>query len=292
MLKTHCKLLIKGGLAVQLSLTQLFKDNDITEDDIFELLKKDTSAQEELYNLFKFNSKHNEEDDILSLVYSTNDIDLLVQPINDRPPEYYAKQIANMLLWIFEEINDSSENLHVLSTQDKTTEVDPSKKLIKISMAESMGGKKKKYTAIIDINITLPDTRYYEPLLNETIHLGNGLNGAFNFTSIQPLIIDRISHIIKYKNTVTEMVNTIPSLTGATKISDIFGGHPDFKYLNSVNRSINALIEGLLIVEVLKKNNRKPLAEIKTDILNGYISELKLEAADEELITNFVFNVK
>ena len=287
LLKPYCKLIIKGGLAVQLSLTKLFKENDISDEDAFNIMTKNEDTQTTLSHLFKFNSKHDEEDEVLTLAYSTNDIDLLIEPLSGTG-DYYALEIENMLMWIFQEINSSNENLHILSTQDKTKEIEPSKRLLKVSISEPSDARKPKFTAVMDINITLPEPAYYMPVSNESFELKNGLHGEFNFVSVDPLIMDRLSHIIKYKGTVSEMVSTIPSLVGATKLSDIFGGHPDFKYLTSVHRSLNALIDGLLIVEIIKKENIKPLVEIKDDILNEYVTKLGLEEGDAELIRKFV----
>jgi hypothetical protein len=292
-LKPQCALIIKGGLAVQFSISSLFKQHNIRDDDILALLKRDTDTQRELSNLFKFNSKHDEEDDIITSVYTTNDIDLLIQP-NDvnapkGMPKYYATQVSNMLSWIFEDITDADENIHVLSVQDKTAESEPSKQLIKVAIAESIGGKKPKYTAVIDINVNLPDKMYYTPTAFAPIKIDGGLKGIFTFVSVKPLILDRLKHIITYKETVRELVTTIPSLTGNAKLRDIFGGHPDFKYLMSIYRSTNALLEGLLIVELIVNKNENPLAHIKHTILDGYLRELELDPTDEELIKSFLF---
>ena len=194
-----------------------------------------------------------------------------------------------MLLWLFEDIAENNENIHVISVQDKTNVPEPSKQLIKVSMAESSGSKKSKYTAIIDINIHLPDKKYYEPTHTLPITIDYGLKGIFTFVSVKPLMLDRLQHIIHYKDTVRELINTINKLTGNTKISDIFGTHPDFKYLMSNYRSTNALIEGLLIVEIIAKKNTKSLRDIKQSILDDYLQDLEVEYSDKELIKQFLF---
>jgi hypothetical protein len=293
-LKPQCAVIIKGGLAVQLSISSLFKQHNITDDDILALLKKDTETQSELSNIFKFKNKHDEEDHIITSVYTTNDIDILIQPNDPNAPKgmskYYATQLSNMISWLFEEVTAENEYIHVLSVQDKTAAAEPSKQLVKISMAESIGGKKPKYTAIIDININLPDKMYYSPTAFMPISMDGGLKGIFSFVGIKPLILDRLNHIITYKDTVRELVTAIPGLTGNAILSDIFGGHPDFKYLMSIYRSTNALIECLLIVELVANKNENPLAQIKHTILDGYLRELELDPSDEELIKSFLFS--
>lgn len=294
MLKSHCGIIIKGGLAVQFSLATLFKINNVTDEDIFSLLKGD-GVQEELSNIFKINDEYSKDEEMIDVVYKTNDIDILIHPKKqNEPPNYYATQISNMLLWLFEDIAENNENIHVISVQDKTNVPEPSKQLIKVSMAESSGSKKSKYTAIIDINIHLPDKKYYAPVYTLPVTIDDGLKGIFAFVSVKPLMLDRLQHIIQYKETVSEIINTVNNLTGKTKISDILGSNPDFKYLMSNYRSTNALIEGLLVVEMVAKKNTKPLRtkplrNIKQSILDNYLQELKLDDSDKELIRNFLF---
>jgi hypothetical protein len=292
MLKPHCVIIIKGGLAVQFSLNMLFKLNNINDEDIFSLFNKRDDVQTELSNIFKLSDEYAKDEQMLTTAYITNDIDILIHPIEKNASKetknYYATQISNALLWLFEDIGENNENIHVISVQDKTNEPEPNKQLIKVSMAEPSGSKKFKYTAIVDINIHLPDKKYYEPTYIYPITTDSGIKGTFIFVSIKPLMLDRLQHIIYYKDTIRELINTMNSLAGDTKISDIFGSHPDFKYLMSNYRSTNALIEGLLIVEITKKNTNS-LRDIKQSILDEYLQELGVETSDKELITQFLF---
>ena len=64
-LKPHCAVIIKGGLAVQFSLATLFKTNNVTDEDIFSLLKKGDGVQEELSNIFKINDEYGKDEEMI-----------------------------------------------------------------------------------------------------------------------------------------------------------------------------------------------------------------------------------
>lgn len=287
MLKSHCEIIIKGGLAVQFSLATLFKNNNITDESIYSLMKTN-DVREELSNLFKTNKSYAADEEMIDIVYTTNDIDILINPKNkNEEPYYYAKQISDMLVWLFEDIKEDNEFIHVISVLDKTNAITPSEQIIKISMTEK--SKRPKYTAIVDININLPDEKYYKPtnIVSIDVPVANTtLKGVFIFVDIKPLMLDRLHHIIHYRDTVEEIINATKQITGDTKISDIFKTNPNFKYLMSNYRSTNALIEGQLIVEITKKP-QDTINNMKKNILNEYLENF--EKSDKELIHDFLF---
>jgi hypothetical protein len=128
MLKDKCKIIIKGGLAVLFAV-----------------------------------SSHQEH-----IPYSTKDIDLLIQPLDGNDGLFHARFIGNMIMWIFDGIDERRFNK--LSLLDESAREMQEKQLLKISMINDTGPGHGKFTAAIDINIHLPDDkRFYWP--DENIHL-------------------------------------------------------------------------------------------------------------------------
>lgn len=165
-LKYKCNLVIKGGLAIQLSISDISKireDADTTLDEYYDILDN----------------------------YSTKDIDLLLLPTNTetklgRDGVYYAKQISSMIMWIFSGISPKkntnaqkptaqSTSLNTepvagqpaeetlpyrLSLLDLSKKTVPEEQIVKLSMVTNKG-----FVAAMDININLPkEQQLYSPI--------------------------------------------------------------------------------------------------------------------------------
>jgi hypothetical protein len=220
MLKDKCKIIIKGGLAVLFAVS---------------------SHQEPIH-------------------YSTKDIDLLIKPLDDNDGLFHAQFIGNMIMWIFDEIDERRFNK--LSLLDESAREMQEKQLLKISMINDTG----KFSAVIDINIHLPDDkRFYSPDEKYTFTTYNEDGfGPVLFHEKQPflffaskkaLIFDRMLHLLKY-NHLIKNVSYIESIA-----MDVIKKYPRGSSLDDVLPNMGLMRR---LNEVEKDDVRQKIYELST----------------------------
>jgi hypothetical protein len=240
-LKDKCKIITKGGLAVLFAV----------------------SAHEE---------------------YSTKDIDLLIQPLDGNDGVFHAQFIANMIMWIFEDIDGRFNKLSLL---DESAREIKEKQLLKISMIDGDGDGhghghghgRSKFTAVIDINIHLPDdNRFYLPLVTHHINTYNedGFGPAFFhrktpvlfFVSKEALIFDRMLHLLKYNHLISN-ISYIESIA-----MDVIQKYPDRSSLD----------EALSMMGLARKLNPAKKDEVRDKIYELSTQKSKTHKGDPNKI--------
>jgi len=208
--------------------------------------------------------------------YSTKDIDLLIQPLDGNDGVFHAQFIANMIMWIFEDIDGRFNKLSLL---DESAREIKEKQLLKISMIDGDGHSHSKFTAAIDINIHLPDdNRFYLPLVTHHINPYNedGFGPAFFhrktpvlfFVSKEALIFDRMLHLLKYNHLISN-ISYIESIA-----MDVIKKHPDRSSLD----------EALSIMGLARKLNPAKKDEVRDKIYELSTQKSKTHKGDPNKI--------
>lgn len=275
-LKDNCKIIIKGGFAVEAAISKIPETND------------DPSLEE----YFKIIND-----------YSTNDIDLLIVPIDGQTPLYYAQQITNLIMWL---ISGNNQSIYRLSVLDKSMEENPLQQIIKLAIDETYNDQ-HKYTAVMDINFNVNNEIFYIPnpiplfyiqnifitpfgsqRTNETrvIHL------ALEVVSSYSLALDRMYHLILYKFPTIVNKEKIDALRYSTldpeyareeiaRLSMI--DYSNSKYIASIEKSLRVLFAASCI---LRKGENKS----KSEIFDSYLYLIRTNypniVIDERILQN------
>jgi hypothetical protein len=252
-LKDNCRIIIKGGFAVEAAISKIpeTENNDPALEEHFKTIN----------------------------AYSTNDIDILIVPKDGQSPLYYAQQITNMIMWIF---NGHNSKIHKLSVLDKSMEVNPLQQIIKLSIDEK-DGRLYKYTAVMDINFNVNDENFYLPNGTPIFHTqtivvdkdtkeSRIIHLALEVVSSHSLVLDRMFHLILYKYPAIankeKLDMLIESLGNGTVDPDYANDEIyrlstvdpfNSKYIASVEKSLKVLLAASCI---LRKDEKKSKKEI------------------------------
>ena len=212
----ECNILVKGGKAVQIALSEIPQ------------MSHDKSVYKEIPE------------------YVSNDVDITIVSSNHYSQRDIALQIGYFIQWVT--THPLYSKLPMFSIRDlpkpKADDTPDVGSVVKISLdKKSMGEKTGRYVAMMDIGYVSPEKKFNlsdnpEYYITTSVHLPfkvKKYSGFFNLQRIDNLLFERIYYSVKY----TSQEFMVPQKTGHYD--------PFPKFRESLKRSINALLFGLVV---------------------------------------------
>lgn len=215
----ECNILVKGGKAVQIELSEIPQSN------------ADTNIYKEIPE------------------YVSNDVDITIVSSKNYSPRDIALQIGYFIQWVTTHPFSSKSPLFLIKDlpKPKTDDTPDVGSIVKISLDKKSIGETThtggRYVAMMDIGYVLPEKIFNlsdNPghYITTSVHLPfkfKKCSGFFNVQRIDNLLFERIYYSVKY----TSQEFMMPPKTGQYD--------PLPKFRETLKRSINALLFGLVV---------------------------------------------